>query len=208
MADSLDVRDEEKLLECAICLSRLNSPRRLDCRHVFCFNCIKNHYKKCGKRLAPCPICRKLYPSMNVTIDNLPQCSIPLDQLLDMKNSRHSCESGPCQSTHAPFLCLGCKKWLCFACKVHDDETAPCPSHEAYRIADIDARLYSILMRSQEKSCVEHPSHELQWFCRQCNILGCNYCKIRQPLNHSFITVNEKAAELRELFKDVYAVMK
>ncbi|XP_033725479.1 tripartite motif-containing protein 59-like [Pecten maximus] len=203
MSDLIDQRDEEKLLECGICLSRLNDPRKLDCRHAFCFICIKNHYKACGKRMAPCPICRKLYPSLDAKVEQLPQCSINFHQLLDTRNSKHSCESELCGTIDAPFLCLKCKKWLCFRCKEQSNEISSCQNHEAYRISDIDARLYNIVVQSKHKSCVDHPGYDIQWFCRQCHMLGCNYCKTRQPLDHTLIDVDKRATELREQFSDV-----
>ena len=64
MASSRNVSlDElESLLECPICMERINDPRSLPCFHNFCKMCLNKYVEglRCGKNVEmfPCPTCR------------------------------------------------------------------------------------------------------------------------------------------------------
>lgn len=48
---------------CTICRTRFKQPKILNCYHMFCMDCLKEHVKKfCRNGLFPCPICKVLIP--------------------------------------------------------------------------------------------------------------------------------------------------
>jgi tripartite motif-containing protein 13 len=59
---NVSVDELEALLECPICMERLNQPRSLPCFHNFCKVCLEKYVEglRDGKNIEtfPCPTCR------------------------------------------------------------------------------------------------------------------------------------------------------
>lgn len=51
----------EDLVQCPICLDRLNSPKMLNCQHTFCLNCLETEFGGGRKNKIICPTCKTNY---------------------------------------------------------------------------------------------------------------------------------------------------
>ncbi|KAL1501536.1 hypothetical protein ABEB36_006839 [Hypothenemus hampei] len=95
----------EELLQCGICLERLNHPRMLPCQHTFCLNCLNTHVTAKNLRVSTnqttstagtvafkvagviksmsCPVCQKPVPIPDgiASLDRLPK-NLYLESLL------------------------------------------------------------------------------------------------------------------------------
>lgn len=201
----MDTNEIDDILRCAICRGQLTDPRLLDCRHVFCFNCIDQHFKHENKNCAPCPICRALYWPNRRSPKNLPEASIVLQNLLTTrKDSQHICESDSCTKM-APFVCIKCHLWLCKECKTTDcnsvEQTTSSRGHQGYRPEFMDTKLSAIVLGSLHKSCRFHQIETVAWFCSQCNVLLCDLCRTNKHLHHDVVDMKQQAVEFRKHFE-------
>lgn len=51
----------EDLVQCPICLDRLNTPKMLNCQHTFCLNCLETEFGGGRKMKIICPTCKANY---------------------------------------------------------------------------------------------------------------------------------------------------
>ncbi|OWF36533.1 E3 ubiquitin-protein ligase TRIM13-like [Mizuhopecten yessoensis] len=123
------------LLECPICLERLQQPKSLPCLHSFCQDCLGTYITKgvSGKMASatsfPCPVCRRMIPPGNQAetkdkwAEQFPTNTV-IDYLIQLKES----SSVPlyCKTCHikgnlnnpASFWCKAMNENLCDICKV------------------------------------------------------------------------------------------
>ncbi|XP_065167422.1 tripartite motif-containing protein 2-like [Atheta coriaria] len=71
----------EELVECGICLSRLENPKMLACQHTFCYDCLKQMQQQTDEDYIECPVCKQ--KSMVVNVDALPS-NIYLNNLITL----------------------------------------------------------------------------------------------------------------------------
>ena len=77
----------EKILECPICLEKIENPKMLPCQHSFCMkNCLENIVLRNSvdqrRQQLTCPICRKQFPVPENGISGFPNNYV-LQNLLD-----------------------------------------------------------------------------------------------------------------------------
>lgn len=63
MAARLVQNISDDYLSCSICLQRFSEPRKLNCEHTFCTDCLRKHVENTGVRNSDtysikCPLCR------------------------------------------------------------------------------------------------------------------------------------------------------
>ncbi|XP_069104791.1 transcription intermediary factor 1-beta-like [Argopecten irradians] len=180
------------LLECPICLERLQQPKSLPCHHSFCQECLGTYILKeiSGKRVSdtsfPCPICRmttspgnhaepkekwaEQFPT-NVVMQNLIQLKERSSELPYCK----PCKTKGDLTNPAKFWCKMMNTHFCENCKEQHHDII----HNDCDILDI--REYDISRSKPEKSVPKCDQHEekILWYCEKHQRLGCHVCMIK-----------------------------
>ncbi|XP_033731710.1 uncharacterized protein LOC117321376 [Pecten maximus] len=177
------------LLECPICLERLQKPKSLPCFHCFCQKCLGTYITKelSGKMASetsfPCPVCRRVTPPVNPVeskdkwAEQFPT-NVVIQDLIQLKErSSEPLYCKPCQTkgnmtNPAKFWCKNMKAIFCETCKTqfHDIIHSDCD------ILDITG--YGGGRPKQEKSaprCDQHDEKKV-WYCEDHQLLGCQIC--------------------------------
>ncbi|XP_033726111.1 E3 ubiquitin-protein ligase TRIM56-like [Pecten maximus] len=177
------------LLECPICLERLQKPKSLPCFHCFCQKCLGTYITKelSGKMASeasfPCPVCRRVTPPVNPVeskdkwAEHFPTNPVIQDLIQLKERSSEPLYCKPCQTkgnmtNPAKFWCKDMKANFCETCKTqfHDIIHSDCD------ILDITG--YGGGRPKQEKSaprCDQHDEKNV-WYCEDHQLLGCQIC--------------------------------
>ena len=109
------IMQQKDILKCKICQNTVQEPKRLNCYHSFCKNCIVTLPRITSKTEngLQCPVCA-VFTAENHVKDNL-----ILIELLDMQHNKesdtkHACEQ--CLEVDSEWKCLDCKIKLCKKC--------------------------------------------------------------------------------------------
>ncbi|XP_021340391.1 tripartite motif containing 13-like [Mizuhopecten yessoensis] len=98
------------LLECPICLERLQQPKSLPCLHSFCQDCLGTYITKelSGKMASStsftCPVCRRMTPLVNQAqtkdkwAEQFPTISVTKDLIQLRESSSEPLYCKPCQT--------------------------------------------------------------------------------------------------------------
>ena len=134
----------ERLLECAICLETFSVPKKLQCDHTFCEECLQDVYNASGQPgNLTCPTCRTTTSvpasgiaglrndfranEMKETFESLTQRNRPQDNVCN-----------PCKQLQkvvaAAWRCSTCVKKYCESCIHKHNRTALFSRHEVRRI--------------------------------------------------------------------------
>ncbi|XP_033730073.1 tripartite motif-containing protein 2-like [Pecten maximus] len=177
------------LLECPICLERLQKPKSLPCLHCFCQECLGTYITKelSGKMASetsfPCPVCRRVTPPINPVESNdkwaeqFPTNAVIQDLIQLKQRSSEPLYCKPCQTkghmtNPAKFWCKKMDENFCETCmtEFHDMIHSDCD------ILDITG--YGGARPKQEKSaprCDQHDEKKV-WYCEDHQLLGCQIC--------------------------------
>ena len=200
MASSKDyVKDMEKLVECGICLDRLNNPKDLICSHSFCKSCIEDILEfrpnKCA--VIRCPMrCEKVtIIKPNKTVNDL-TTSIHLKQIIEYlsdeqdtdNQGKHRCINSPDCKRIACYYCKVCYKKMCQACKdnhMHNDDNN-------------NVEFVSFMCNEKDQHeivpwCDEHSTYA-RYKCEDGFI--CHYCKTRSHAKHTFHKIDKLYDEI------------
>ncbi|XP_069105360.1 E3 ubiquitin-protein ligase TRIM56-like [Argopecten irradians] len=180
------------LLECPICLERLQQPKSLPCLHSFCQECLGTYIDKeiSDKRVSdtsfPCPICRRMISPVNQAepkekwAEQFPTNVVIQDlvQLKERSSELPYCK--PCQTkgtltNPAKFWCKMMNTHFCENCKEHYHDII----HSDCDILDISE--YDISRSKPEESvskCDQH-GEKICWYCEKHQRLGCHVCMIK-----------------------------
>ncbi|XP_069103651.1 transcription intermediary factor 1-beta-like [Argopecten irradians] len=180
------------LLECPICLDRLQQPKSLPCLHSFCQECLGTYIAKeiSGKRMSdtsfPCPICRRTTSPVNQAdpkekwAEQFPTNVVIQDliQLKERSSELPYCK--PCQTKGNPtnpakFWCKMMNAHFCENCKEQHHDII----HNDCDILDISE--YDISRSKPEESLSKCDQHEekILWYCEKHQRLGCHVCMIK-----------------------------
>ncbi|XP_033107881.1 tripartite motif-containing protein 2-like [Anneissia japonica] len=184
--------DEEKLLECSICLNKLKQPKTLNCLHSFCMQCLRSLLKEkddliCPTCLKPCPIPEggllELQP--NAFINNLLEA---FEMIGEGDNMECSCE----KDKKASHYCPECKQYICSTCFDNHKRFPALKSHKLHSIEDVQSMTplqFSSLHRQQ---CALH-NEILKFYCKCCETVVCMHCAITDHCdgNHKLISIHE-----------------
>ncbi|XP_060082951.1 uncharacterized protein LOC132562232 [Ylistrum balloti] len=183
---------ELHLLECPICLERLQKPKSLPCLHCFCQDCLETYITKelSGKMASstsfPCPVCRRtttpVYPaeSKDKWAEQFPTSGVIQDLIQLKERSSAPLYCKPCQKKGNPtnpakFWCKDMNMIFCETCKVQHHDIM----HDDCGILDITG--YGGPRPNQEKSvprCDQHDEKKV-WYCEDHQLLGCNICVLK-----------------------------
>ncbi|OWF52268.1 tripartite motif-containing protein 2-like [Mizuhopecten yessoensis] len=177
------------LLECPICLERLQQPKSLPCLHCFCQDCLGIYITKelSGKMASatsfPCPICRRMTSPMyqaetkDKWAEQFPTNNAIQDliQLRELSSEPLYCK--PCQTkgylnNPAKFWCKSMNLNFCEACREQHHDIL----HSDCGIVDIN--INDITRFKPKKSAPRCDRHDkkIVWYCEDHQLLGCNVC--------------------------------
>ena len=194
-------------LTCPNCKELYKKPKYLPCSHSYCEGCLVNLVQsKQESSNITCPDCKKMgsiptggverCPS-NFFIDRLLD-EIALKSMLEGKEAECGlCVRGDSESAVVEVLCLDCGKFLCSYCFDNHKYSRMEQSHEMITIDVVQSWKEGPHIKPKEASCHEHKL-ELKFYCETCNQLVCQYCIMRNHLNHCHDTVKEMAAKHRK----------
>ncbi|XP_033100177.1 tripartite motif-containing protein 2-like [Anneissia japonica] len=128
---------DEKVLECAICLKRLQNPKSLNCQHSFCLACLEDWVKKKGK--LTCPTCTKSYPIPEGGLQKLPPNTFlnnlleTLEQYKPARDHITKCVCGKAEE----YYCQDCRHYLCSSCRDYHKILPISTNHKLHTVEDV-----------------------------------------------------------------------
>ncbi|OWF53694.1 tripartite motif-containing protein 2-like [Mizuhopecten yessoensis] len=180
-----------QLLECPICLERLQQPKSLPCLHSFCQDCLGTCItKEMSGQMASatsfsCPVCRRMTHPVNQTetkdkwAKHFPTNTV-INELLQLKErSSEPLYCKPCQTkgnlnNPASFWCKTMNENFCDTCKVHLHDII----HNDCDILNVTGN-HSKRQKKETSAprCYQH-GEQMVRYCEDHQILCCNECVI------------------------------
>ncbi|XP_033100176.1 tripartite motif-containing protein 2-like [Anneissia japonica] len=203
--------DIDKLIECAICLKRIQNPKSLNCQHNFCLACLEDWVKKWRK--LTCPTCSRSYPIPEGGLQKLPT-NIFLNNLLETLEQYDKsptdyitkCVCGKAEE----YYCQDCRHCLCSSCTDNHKILPFVANHKLHTVEDV------YLMTPQEFAMLNTPlcslhSKPLELYCQDCKTSICKQCIFIEhkegkhktiSYSEAFKTFKETSATLKEAVHD------
>ncbi|XP_076237338.1 protein meiotic P26 isoform X2 [Calliopsis andreniformis] len=167
--------------ECAICMSKLCSPRVLSCLHVFCEACLdKLLMDEAGdlkvSSVLICPICEQETSISSKGAASL-TCDYVLTNILDMsaiENMAVLCTSCKAKES-AVARCSDCANFLCPNCNTAHQFMRCFESHKVVAFEDLKQSNEAIPIH-KPIFCECHPAENMKFYCYTCQEPICNEC--------------------------------
>ena len=175
-------------IECAICLSRLKTPRALTCLHSFCEKCLmKNHEARNNSTVMTCPLCQKesKIPEGGVPGFPLDFRALRLIEAVEKDEPSmgptitiHVCDvcGQDSKNKNSTFIhCLECAQFMCQTCAATHGKMGSSKGHTVTEADDF------VLAREREKLgyksvCEKHKGRKFDMFCIACMEPLCQHC--------------------------------
>ena len=203
-------------LKCSICSELYKKPKCLPCCHAYCEECIvKLVVQSKQETNITCPLCEKTSPIPIGGVKQLPN-NFFINRLLDEVALKHKVEGkedpkcGLCvrESAVVEVLCQDCGIFLCSCCYDNHKYSLKYQNHSMVSLSELQSKKESPNIKPKVALCHEH-NLELQCYCDTCNQLVCQYCVMKNHLNHDHDTVKKMATKHRkELDKTMEPVEK
>ncbi|XP_033105394.1 E3 ubiquitin-protein ligase TRIM71-like [Anneissia japonica] len=212
--DNLD----DKVLECAVCLKRLQQPTTLPCLHAFCLSCLQNWVKK--KDGLVCPTCSHSYTIPEGGLQKLPPNTFILNLLESVeqleKRDKVNCL---CGKNYAVSYCQDCKKGLCSSCKDHHKLIPVLIDHVLHSIEDVQSMTPLELSSLNVPQCSIHKNKSLEFYCKVCEMPICTNCALTDhkewegkhkhiDITKAFKGFQERTVHLKQDVENFTAAMK
>lgn len=173
--------DETGDQECALCMSKLCSPRVLSCLHVFCEACLdKLLMDEAGdpkvSSVLSCPICRQETSISSKGAASL-TCDYVLTNILDMsaiENMAVLCTSCKAKES-AVARCSDCANFLCPNCNTAHQFMRCFESHKVVAFEELKQSNEAIPIH-KPIFCEFHPAENMKFYCYTCQEPICNEC--------------------------------
>ncbi|XP_021346691.1 transcription intermediary factor 1-beta-like [Mizuhopecten yessoensis] len=174
------------LLECPICLERLQQPKSLPCLHSFCQDCLWIYITKelSGKMASatsfPCPVCRRTTSPVNQTetkdkwAKQFPTNNVAHDIIQLGERSSEPIYCKPCQTkgnktSPAQFWCKTMNISLCESCKVQLHDIL----HNDCDILDITVYVNTHCKHDKSVPRCDRHDEKMIWYCEDHQLLCC-----------------------------------
>ncbi|XP_033124699.1 tripartite motif-containing protein 2-like [Anneissia japonica] len=189
---------DEKVLECAICLKRLQNPKSLNCLHSFCLACLEDWVKKKGK--LTCPTCTKSFPIPEGGLQKLPPNTF-LNNLLetlqqyDKPAGDHitKCVCGKAEE----YYCQYCRHYLCSSCRDYHKLMPMLANHKLHAVEDVRSMTPQDFALLNPPLCSLH-SKPLELYCQDCKTPICIHCTF---INHKVWEGKHKTISISDAFQ-------
>ncbi|XP_070521776.1 B-box type zinc finger protein ncl-1 isoform X2 [Cardiocondyla obscurior] len=166
---------------CALCLSKLCSPRVLSCLHVFCEACLdKLLMDEAGDSkvdsVLRCPVCQQETSVSSKGASSL-VCDYVLTNILDMsaiENMAVLCTSCKAKES-AVARCSDCANFLCPNCNTAHQFMRCFEHHKVIAFEDLKQSNEAIPIH-KPIFCENHPTENMKFYCHTCQEPICNEC--------------------------------
>ncbi|OWF36782.1 E3 ubiquitin-protein ligase TRIM56-like [Mizuhopecten yessoensis] len=184
------------LMECPICLERLQQPKSLPCLHSFCQDCLGTYItKEMSEKMAsapsfPCPVCRRMTHPVNQAetkdkwAEQFPTNTMIINLIQLVKSSSEPLYCKPCKTkgnlnNPASFWCKTMNENFCDSCKVQHHDII----HNDCDIMNVTGN-YS-KRPNKEKSAPRCYTHDKKMvrYCEEHQYMCCNECVIEDHRN-------------------------
>ena len=152
---------------CPVCQEFYTTPKRLDCSHVFCLDCLTRHLQAHSDiNFPPCPMCRRPIRKSYSEVSTLEPARAE-EEIVDFVKQFEVC--GLCKQNDNPSVkCFDCEFLLCDDCCKCDDMVKPC-----HRIVSITS--FDEINQYSNLECTQHGNH-MNKFCIMCEQPLCVLC--------------------------------
>ncbi|GAB1861493.1 Brain tumor protein [Camponotus japonicus] len=166
---------------CALCMSKLCSPRVLSCLHVFCETCLDKLLmdeagdSKVGSIIS-CPACHQETSVSSKGAASL-TCDFVLTNILDMsaiENMAVLCTSCKAKES-AVARCSDCANFLCPNCNTAHQFMRCFEHHKVVAFEDLKQSNEAIPIH-KPIFCECHPAENMKFYCHTCQEPICNEC--------------------------------
>ncbi|CAH1787319.1 unnamed protein product [Owenia fusiformis] len=197
-------------LTCPICLETLNTPKTLECQHVFCMGCLdkwinENKAKREDQQpeCYPCPVCKVDYNvpkngSKSYKTNFLLSSLIDVLQRVEKLKTDEPIYCDVCledgEKSTVICRCIECAENLCQTCSTVHKRSKLSRSHELLEVAGEDGGKSEAMLASLKKSqmlCKAHPGEALKFYCQQDKVVVCRDCCITKHSNHTCVALTE-----------------
>ena len=175
------VSNQEKELECCICLDReIENAKLLNCLHTYCDVCLTEKLDKGG--VIECPQCKVETHLPQNGVEGLPP-NFLFNRIRELIKAEQSLKCG-CSRGTVKFYCFHCKVFLCKQCTdSHNDLKPVTANHTVVELKkfsgeDIDSYL------GRSGSCKKHDGKDQKFYCQPCEECICIECTVVEHQNH------------------------
>ena len=97
-------------------------------------------------------------------------------------------------------LCIDCSTFLCNHCYDYHKFSREYQNHSMMQLKELRSKKEDLTIKPKSNFalCPKHEELELNFYCETCNQLVCQYCIVRDHLNHNHDTVKEVAFKHRK----------
>ena len=209
------VKTKVDYLTCPMCDELYKKPKCLPCHHSYCEECLVRLLESSQvSNILVCPECKQTSTIPAGGVQQLPH-NFFINRLLDefvlkrKVEGREEVKCGLCvrKDSAVDVLCLDCGTFLCRCChENHKYSRKEYQSHSIIPLGELQSKTQSPTIRPKAALCHEHDL-ELQFYCETCSQLICQYCIMKDHLEHHHETVKEAVTKHRkELDKIMKAV--
>ena len=207
-------------LSCAICDEAYKKPKYLSCYHSYCEEClVKLEQSQQGESQRGesqwatnliCPQCKKTSPIPTGGVQQLPS-NFFIDRLLDeirlnrTIEGREEVKCGLCvrENSVVEVLCQDCGAFLCSCCyDNHKYSRKECHNHNVVPIKELHSRSKDFTIKPKVVSCSKHDL-ELKFYCETCYQLTCEYCVMKDHMDHDHDTTKRMATKHRKELDEI-----
>ncbi|XP_033123955.1 protein wech-like [Anneissia japonica] len=194
---------DQKVLECAICMKRLQNPKSLNCLHSFCLACLEDWVKAKGK--LTCPTCSSSYAIPEGGLKKLPPNTFVNNLLETIEHiSKRDQMKCVCAKGQAKYYCQECRHYLCSTCSDHHKILPLLANHKLHTVEDVR------LMTPQDFAALHPPlcsvhNKIFEFYCTDCKTPICINCTVmdhkEQEGKHKPINISEAFLSFKETSK-------
>ena len=189
-------------LTCPVCYELYKKPKYLPCYHSYCEECL---VKLVMQSNITCPECRKTSVVPTRGVKQLPS-NFFINRLLDevaLKRKVEGEQEAKCdlcvRGDTVEVLCLDCGAFLCARCYDNHKYSNEYQNHNTIPLNELQSRKEGITIKPKSKFalCQEHEL-ELNFYCETCDKLVCQYCIMKNHLQHDHDSVKKMATKHRK----------
>ncbi|XP_062863931.1 uncharacterized protein LOC134325611 [Trichomycterus rosablanca] len=197
--DSSNILSENQLL-CPICMDVFTDPVTTSCGHNFCRSCLTQHWDKSPQ--CHCPICKEKFtkrPELKINT-TLREAADPFKKKSEVDKPEVLCDVCTGEKQKALRSCLDCGVTFC---ESHLEPHNYVPNYKKHKLINPVKNLGRYRCQKHEKP--------FELFCRDDQIMVCQFCTLDDHKNHNIIPVKEmiyknklrkKQTEMQQMIQD------
>lgn len=197
MAKAVSVSNQGRQLVCSICQKTFEEMTISSCFHTFCLDCLRGQVSSFSGTSYRCPICKASVSLPREVIAQLRRGSYDTDGYVYPSALSQTCDI--CSDGKVALnRCMQCEESLCHACTNAHLKMKASRYHRQHVVPLTDQSAVKELERSRSQNyCWRHRNEEVQFFCKECDVLLCLICKLLEHEHHVTKSVSEEANDTR-----------